>query len=514
MAAGLLCLGWLSLAAPTLWVFLFGTWSAYSQGHELLLLAVAAWLLWRAAPDWLALPAKPTSWPVKLALLLGLLAYAFGRSQEFIRIELLALWWSSLCLLWAARGWAGLRRTWFAWLFALFALPLPFSVVLTLTAPLKEAVSALATLLLGAVGYPVGRTGVVITVGQYQLLVAEACAGLHTMFVLEAMGLLYSHLMQHTSTWRNALLALAAVPVAFVANVLRVMVLVVVTWHFGDAAGQGFVHHFAGVLLFGLALVLMAGVDALLGLIWRDAPQPMSVPIGAGHIAAGPLMPVRRAQALGIVMLLTAALSAWWAPGPVPEADARARQPLESLFPDHFGTWRLHPVASALIRPAFEQARRFQMYDQVLERTYVNEAGQTVMLSVAYGRQQSVGLQMHLPQVCYRAGGFAVSEVAPGTLSLPGRDLPVTRLLASMPGRPEPITYWRMLGDKVVSDEARFKLDQLTAGLSRHGVADGLLVRLSSIDERTQAAWQLHAAFAQELAQALTPAQRLRVMGW
>jgi exosortase B len=519
MVAGLIGLGWLSLAAPTLWVFLFGTWSAYSQGHELLLLAVAAWLLWRSAPDWLVLPAQAPRWPVKLALLLGLLAYAFGRSQEFIRIELLALWWTSLCLLWAARGWAGLKRTWFAWLFALFALPLPFSVVLTLTAPLKEAVSALATLLLGAVGYPVGRTGVVITVGQYQLLVAEACAGLHTMFVLEAMGLLYSHLMQHASTWRNALLALAAVPVAFVANVLRVMVLVVVTWHFGDAAGQGFVHHFAGVLLFGLALVLMAGVDAVLGLIWRDEPAA-AVPVvkstseGASVDAVGPLMPLRRAQALGLLMLLTAALSAWWAPGPVPEADARARQPLESLFPEHFGPWRLHPVASALIRPAFEQARRFQMYDQVLERTYVNEAGQTVMLSVAYGRQQSVGLQMHLPQVCYRAGGFAVSEVTPGTLNLVGQALPVTRLLASMPGRPEPITYWRMLGDKVVSDDTRFKLDQIVAGLSRHGVADGLLVRLSSIDDDTQAAWQLHAAFAQDLAQALTPAQRLRVMGW
>ena len=119
--------------------------------------------------------------------------------------------------------------------------------------------------LLSAVGYPVGLSGVVITIGQYQLLVNEACAGLQTMFTLEAMGLLYASLMNHSSTLRNALLALLVVPIAFCANVVRVIVLVLVTYHLGDAAGQGFLHGFAGMVLFLVALALVMATDGLLG---------------------------------------------------------------------------------------------------------------------------------------------------------------------------------------------------------------------------------------------------------
>lgn len=263
-------LGWASLALPTLWDYLFGAWKSYSQGHELLLLSVSAWLLVRQGRDApLQQPQAAWCWP-HVGLVLGLVAYLFGRTQEFIRIELIALWWISqmvVCLIWGSSMW---RRTWFVWVFALFALPLPFSWVLALTAPLKEAVSWVATWVLAWLGYPVARTGVVVTVGQYQLLVAEACAGLHSMFVLEAMGLLYSHLMQHASWWRNLSLAVLAIPVSFIANVVRVLILMLVTYHWGDAYGQGFAHHFAGVLLFAVALVLMALVDALLGLIWPD----------------------------------------------------------------------------------------------------------------------------------------------------------------------------------------------------------------------------------------------------
>jgi exosortase B len=259
--------GWLSLAVPSFWDFLFGQWSAYSNGNELLLLGVAGWLLWRKWPEVHDLPDAPLSGLSVAGLLLGLLAYAFGRTQEFIRIEMVSLLWVSMCLLLVCKGPAALRQTWFVWVFALFMIPIPFSVVLMLTAPLKEAVSALATAILGGVGYPVGRTGVIITAGQYQLLVAEACAGLHSMFILEAMGLLYSHLVNHRSWLRNGLLAACAIPVSFCANVVRVMVLVVITYHFGDAVGQGFVHNFAGIVLFAVALCLMAGADAMLGVL-------------------------------------------------------------------------------------------------------------------------------------------------------------------------------------------------------------------------------------------------------
>lgn len=517
-----LILGWLCLAAPTLWDFLFGTWSGFSQGHELLLLTVAGWLVWRHRhPD-----DRPPqgAWPAWfwLAWGLGVLAYAFGRSQEFIRIELLSVWWLAMLLTWLARGWVGLRRTWFAWLFCLFAMPLPFGLVLMLTAPLKEAVSVLAAGVLSAVGYPIGRSGVVLTVGQYQLLVAEACAGLHSMFILEAMGLLYSHLAGHTSRWRTIWLAIMAVPVSFVANVLRVMILVLVTYHFGDAAGQGFIHDFAGIVLFALALMLMATVDWVLGWIWPDGPvqppanvvPPEAVAPGAVHVErmAG-ASPGARQWVLVASLLAAAGLAQLSKPQASPQANARALVPLEALFPQRVGEWQPDPVSVGFVRPAFEQAKKFQMYDQVLERVYVNPAGERVMLSVAYGRQQSVGLQMHRPEVCYKAGGFEVGPVSAGQVALPGHVLQVKRLVATMPDRQEPITYWRLLGDQLVTDEVRFKLDQVAAGLKGRGIDDGLLVRVSSLGADAEVAWRLQAEFVQALDRAQDEAQRRRTTG-
>ncbi|MBI5927349.1 MAG: EpsI family protein [Aquabacterium sp.] len=216
---------------------------------------------------------------------------------------------------------------------------------------------------------------------------------------------------------------------------------------------------------------------------------------------------------VAVSMALTAVVSHVFRPRPMPDAQARANTPLEQLFPSQFGDWRLDPSTAALIRPAFEQARRFQMYDQVLERTYLDRYGRRVMLSVAYGRQQSVGLQMHRPEVCYKAGGFRIADVKPGEFMLMGHKVPVTRLFASMEGRPEPITYWRLLGNELMADEQQFKLRQLSLGASG-SIPDGLLVRVSSIDDDPPGAYKLHAEFAQAMAQAMGPAQRLRVLGW
>jgi exosortase len=126
-------------------------------------------------------------------------------------------------------------------------------------------VSAVATWILDIAGYPVARTGVIMMVGQYQLLVADACAGLTSMFTLEAIGLVYMGIRRYTSVGRNVTLGLLLVPIAFFANVVRVLVLVLVTYYLGDEAGQGFAHGVAGILLFMVATVLMLVVDAFLG---------------------------------------------------------------------------------------------------------------------------------------------------------------------------------------------------------------------------------------------------------
>ncbi|MBQ1765961.1 MAG: archaeosortase/exosortase family protein, partial [Aquincola sp.] len=143
--------------------------------------------------------------------------------------------------------------------------PLPSVLVQIVTVPLKMAVSYVAEVILYQFGYPIARTGVILAIGPYQLLVADACAGLNSMFTLEALGLLYMNLMNYTSVARNVILAALVIPISFAANIIRVMILALVTYHFGDEAGQGFVHGFAGMVLFMVALVLILATDKALG---------------------------------------------------------------------------------------------------------------------------------------------------------------------------------------------------------------------------------------------------------
>lgn len=143
-------------------------------------------------------------------------------------------------------------------------IPLPGVLVDAVTLPMKIAVSYVAEDILYFFNYPISRTGVILQIGQYQLLVADACAGLHTLISLEALGLLYLNIVKHDSLLRNIALATLIIPISFTANVIRVIVLTLVTYYFGDAAGQGFIHGFAGILLFVVALILIISVDSLL----------------------------------------------------------------------------------------------------------------------------------------------------------------------------------------------------------------------------------------------------------
>jgi exosortase B len=216
------------------------------------------------------LPSRPATLSGALVLVIGSLLYAIGRSQDIWIFSIGSQIWVLAGLVLLFKGWRGLRLTWFPLFFMLFMVPLPEALVAAVTAPLKSAVSLVASNLLYAAGYPVGRSGVMLTVGQYQLMVADACAGLNSMFTLEALGMLYMNLMRYSSAARNVTLAIMLIPIAFCANIGRVMILVLVTYYFGDAAGQGFVHGFAGMVLFLIALVLMLLLDKLLNVFFKS----------------------------------------------------------------------------------------------------------------------------------------------------------------------------------------------------------------------------------------------------
>jgi exosortase len=140
---------------------------------------------------------------------------------------------------------------------------LPDSLIAAVTNPLKLWISNTAVDLLYLAGYPIASSGVTMQIGQYQLLVAQACAGLNSLITLSALTLFYVYLT-HRAEWRYLLvLTLAAVPVAVFSNLVRVIILVLLTYYAGEAAAQGFLHYFAGMTTFAIALVTIYLIDKL-----------------------------------------------------------------------------------------------------------------------------------------------------------------------------------------------------------------------------------------------------------
>ncbi len=258
-------LGLAVLFVPTFHDLFTGAWIGEEQGHGPIIFGLALWLIYRKWPEMLEATTPPraswTGWPI---LAIGLLTHMLGRSQKILMLEVLSIILVMMSVLLIKRGGRSMRVLWFPFFFMIFMVPLPSEFVAAVTMPMKMAVSWATEHILFAFGYPISRSGVILQIGQYQLLVADACAGLQTLLTLEALGLFYLNLMRHPSAFRNVGLALFIIPISFSANVIRVMVLTLITYYYGDAAGQGFLHGFAGMVLFVTALVLILSIDSAL----------------------------------------------------------------------------------------------------------------------------------------------------------------------------------------------------------------------------------------------------------
>ena len=262
--------GLLVLYVPSFYKLGTTLWQEDGYAHGPIILMVLAWLVWEKRQV-LLVPALQRAFLPGLALLiLGLLMYILGRSQDVNVLEVGSLIPVFAGVVVAMRGWPALRSFWFMLVFAIYLVPIPGILVDAITGPLKQHVSAVAAQILYMGGYPIARNGVVLTIGQYQLLVADACSGINSMFSLSAIGLLYLHLMRYKSWLHNGLILASLLPIAFCANILRVMFLVLVTYHFGDEAGQGFIHKFSGMVLFVAALIILLLLDTILARVIKS----------------------------------------------------------------------------------------------------------------------------------------------------------------------------------------------------------------------------------------------------
>lgn len=263
-----LLLGALILAVPTLLFVAQESWSTEQGAHGPIVMATGAWLFWRLWPDARAVAQRPPLGQVWILLAVTLPLYLFARVTQVVELEGYLMYAALIIALYSVVGAEALKRLWFPLLYIAFMFPPPESLVAAATTPMKLELSRAAVALLDAFGYPIGSRGVMIYIGQYELLVAAACSGLNSIISLSAISLFYIY-VRHQADWRYAaLLALLVVPVALAANFVRVIVLILLTYHAGEAAAQGFLHNSAGIVLFAVALLFIFALDEALQRLW------------------------------------------------------------------------------------------------------------------------------------------------------------------------------------------------------------------------------------------------------
>ena len=258
-------------AIPTLLFVVEEYWSREDGAHGPIVLFTGAWLISRQWGKAISAREFPSAIRVWASLIILVLLQVAARITQIVELEGFLMYGCLIVVFYAFVGAQVVKNLWFPILYIGFIFPPPETLVAAVTVPMKMWLSIAAIRFLDLFGYPIGGEGVRIFIGQYELLVAAACAGINSIVSLSSISLFYIY-VRHQANWRYAaILILFIVPIALLANFVRVLILILLTYHAGEAAAQGFLHNFAGIVMFAIAIAAVFGLDSALKPIFDRA---------------------------------------------------------------------------------------------------------------------------------------------------------------------------------------------------------------------------------------------------
>jgi EpsI family protein len=187
----------------------------------------------------------------------------------------------------------------------------------------------------------------------------------------------------------------------------------------------------------------------------------------------------------------------------------------EQIAPKQFADWEMVSDADngTVVDPEQQEAVN-NLYTQVVSRVYLHKTtGRRIMLSLAYGDNQTFSKQLHRPEACYSSQGFKIENLREEKIQAAGRPIVINRMTATISSRIERVTYWIRVGDKIISGPAT-ALNKARMGMGLKGyVADGLLFRVSEVAEDEQLSNPLQDQFINDFLRAMNPAQQAMLIG-
>ena len=186
---------------------------------------------------------------------------------------------------------------------------------------------------------------------------------------------------------------------------------------------------------------------------------------------------------------------------------------LDASVPKQIGAWRMVETAALpMVDPTVEASLQ-ALYSQTLNRVYVDGSGRYVMVSLAYGKNQSAwNTAAHRPEFCYSGQGFQIEPHGIHSVALSGHSIETAHFVGSKQGRVEAVTYWVTLADTVALPGWRRKLQQLKFGLQGF-IVDGMLVRVSSLGADMPLEFEAQAEFVKDWERVMAGAVKARFFG-
>lgn len=196
--------------------------------------------------------------------------------------------------------------------------------------------------------------------------------------------------------------------------------------------------------------------------------------------------------------LVAAATGAAWLKPTALLSDKLPPIKLSLDIPTRMGAWDTIEVGAPTITSPDQLDLINKIYQETFNRSYKNDAGDIVMLSTAYSRAQGDQSGVHFPEVCYPAQGFGIAGKFDTQMNADGTVIKLRRMTAARLGRTEHISYFVLIGTNPAGGGNRVKAAQMRYGV-RGYIADGLLIRVSTISNDQEHSWKVHDDFITEL---------------
>ncbi len=469
IAMGLLCIALLIFSHHKMSDDLFIAWQSGEYSHGAIIPFIALLIGWHSLTK--TKPKMNPSWLGILFLLVSASALIVATLASF---PTAAQYGFISALIGITLAFAGIKTAKIlapAFIYLLFAIPLPHLIYANLSGQLQLISSNIGVFILQIAGISVFQEGNIIDLGEYKLQVVEACSGLRYLFPLISFGYLVAYLLKD-SLWKRIVILLSTIPIAIGMNSLRIALIGITVNFWGIEMAEGFLHEFEGWVIFMVCTALLLIETYILtkvGTTGHFRTEIFTIP--QGKIISGRLhlaSPIYAASLLCIIMAVlfgTQLLST--------RSEIIPEHKDFAFFPTTIEQWH-----GKQLNLDTDIAQGLQLTDYLLANyTKENEAS-PINLYIAYYANQRIGSSTHSPANCIPGGGWQIADKSVKTITVAdGKQIMVSRLLIRKGDIAQLVYYWFDERGRNITETYYAKWYLMVDSIILHRT-DGALIRL------------------------------------